>query len=254
MSTVGLAPSLAPFGGDAGADMDTVGERPSMYMMGEAGLDLESIIASTFAWNGQTGLDWGDVGGEDHIPSGMYKAETQSCHKTDEPEPKQEEAETEAELQSKAKPTPSPRRRRRRCRKLASSSIDSKPGLSRHEQSLERNRLAASRCRQKKKEGTQRLETRFREQAQKKRQLEGDITGLRSEVLGLKNEILKHALYDDGRDGRHMAQMMQQITQGEPATVGASSLPSIPDDSISEESYAGDGIGSDASYSSRGQS
>lgn len=231
--------------------MDIVSEHPSLYMMGEAGLDLESIIASTFAWNGQTGLDWGNVGGEDHIPSGMNKAETQSGHKTDEPEPKQEEAGTEAELQTKAKPTPPPRRRRS---KLASSSIDSKPRLSRHEQSLERNRLAASRCRQKKKEGTQRLETRFREQAQKKRQLEGDITGLRSEVLGLKNEILKHALYDDGRVGRQMARIMQQITQGEPATVGASSLSSIPGDSISEESYADDGIGSDASYSSRRQS
>lgn len=254
MSTVGLAPSPAPLGGDAGADVDIVGEYPSLYTTEDAGLDLESIIASTFAWNRQTGLDWGNVGGEDHNPSGMDKAETQSCHKTEEPEPKQEEAEAEAEaeLQTKAKPTtPSPRRRRR---KLASSSVDSKLGLSRHEQSLERNRLAASRCRQKKKEGTQRLEMRFREQAQKKRQLEGDITGLRSEVLGLKNEILRHALYDDGRVGRHLAQMMQEITQGEPATVGASSLSSFPGDSISAESYADDGIRSDASHSSRGQS
>ena len=30
---------------------------------------------------------------------------------------------------------------------------------------------------------------------------EGDISALRSEILGLKDEILKHALYEDGVSG-----------------------------------------------------
>ena len=248
MSTAGLTPSPASFGNDASLDMNIISEYPSLYPTGSAELDLESILASTFAWNGHIGLGWDNPSVEDQTLSGTVKSEENPAG----PEQETEEAETAKVPQTIAKPSP-----RRRRRKVASTSTDRKVGLSRHEQSLERNRLAASRCRQKKKEGTQRLETRFREQAQKKRQLEGDITGLRSELLGLKNEILKHALYDDGRVGRHLARMMQRITQGEPATGGASlsglATANLPGD-VSEASYADDGIGSDASYSSLGQS
>lgn len=69
----------------------------------------------------------------------------------------------------------------------------------------------------------QHLEARFREESQRKGQLEGDITALSGEIVGLKDETLKHALCQNGRIGRHLAHMMQQITQSNPATIGASS-------------------------------
>ncbi|PKX97596.1 bZIP transcription factor atfB [Aspergillus novofumigatus IBT 16806] len=80
------------------------------------------------------------------------------------------------------------------------------------EKFLERNRLAASKCRQKKKEHTQLLETRYREQSDKKEQLVSEIARLRSEILGLKNEVLKHAQCGDEPIKLHLAQMVKKIT------------------------------------------
>ena len=93
---------------------------------------------------------------------------------------------------------------------------------------LERNRLTASRCRQKRKEHTHYLETQSREEVQKKRHLEGNITMLQGEILALKNAILKHAT----RIERHLVQMMQQMMQGNPRGAGASSS------SVSASSFA----------------
>jgi hypothetical protein len=80
------------------------------------------------------------------------------------------------------------------------------------EKFLERNRLAASKCRQKKKEHTQLLESRYREQSDKKEQLVSEIARLRSEILGLKNEVLKHAQCGDEPIKLHLAQMVKKIT------------------------------------------
>lgn len=44
---------------------------------------------------------------------------------------------------------------------------------------------------------------------------------MRGEIQGLKDEILKHALCDNGR---HLAHMMQQITQGNTAGASFSSV------------------------------
>ncbi|KAJ5152254.1 Rho GTPase activation protein [Penicillium capsulatum] len=77
---------------------------------------------------------------------------------------------------------------------------------------LERNRLAASKCRQKKKEHTQKLEHRYKEQSDKKEQLVGEIARLRSEILSLKNEVLKHAQCGDEPIKLHLAQMVKRIT------------------------------------------
>lgn len=115
------------------------------------------------------------------------------------------------------------------CRHRSNRSTASATGpdfqtkLSQRERFREKNRLAASRCRQKKKESTQHLKTRFRDEAQKKRQLEGEIAALRGEILDLKDEVLKYALCEDGHVGRNLAQTMQRITQG--TTAGAFSSP-----------------------------
>lgn len=57
---------------------------------------------------------------------------------------------------------------------------------------LERNRVAASKCRQKKKEWTNNLEERARELQKNKAQLAMLVGSLREEMLYLKGEVLKH--------------------------------------------------------------
>ena len=58
---------------------------------------------------------------------------------------------------------------------------------------LERNRVAASKCRQKKKEWTQNLENRARELQKNNTQLRMVVDSCRQEVLFLKGELLKHS-------------------------------------------------------------
>ena len=57
---------------------------------------------------------------------------------------------------------------------------------------LERNRVAASKCRQKKKEWTSNLETRARELQKNNSSLRMMLGSLKDEVLWLKGEMLKH--------------------------------------------------------------
>lgn len=79
------------------------------------------------------------------------------------------------------------------------------------EKFLERNRLAASKCRQKKKEHTMMLETQYKEQSDKKAALNYEISNLRGEILRLKNEVLRHAQCGDEPIKLHLAQMVKQI-------------------------------------------
>ena len=58
---------------------------------------------------------------------------------------------------------------------------------------LERNRVAASKCRQKKKEWTQNLENRARQLQKDNNQLRLVVESCRQEILFLKGEILKHS-------------------------------------------------------------
>ncbi|KAF1832464.1 hypothetical protein BDW02DRAFT_571023 [Decorospora gaudefroyi] len=58
---------------------------------------------------------------------------------------------------------------------------------------LEKNRVAAHKCRQRKKEYINGLEGRAREFSAKNKMLKENVALLREEVLGLKNEVLRHA-------------------------------------------------------------
>lgn len=115
--------------------------------------------------------------------------------------------------------------KRRKCRDAAPKSFsldfDDTPypgDRAKREKFLERNRLAASKCRQKKKEHTQQLETRYKEQSDKKEQLVAEIARLRSEILGLKNEVLRHAQCGDEPIKLHLAQMVKKITYNDTST------------------------------------
>lgn len=112
--------------------------------------------------------------------------------------------------------------KRRRVREYKTAAASLSPDLddAPHERAkrakfLERNRLAASKCRQKKKEHTQKLEFDYKEQSDKKEQLMAEISRLRSEVLGLKNEVLKHAQCGDEPIKLHLAQMVKKITDND---------------------------------------
>lgn len=56
------------------------------------------------------------------------------------------------------------------------------------------------------------LEIRYKEQSDKREELNAEISRLRSEILGLKNEVLKHAQCGDEPIKLHLAQMVKQIT------------------------------------------
>ncbi len=58
---------------------------------------------------------------------------------------------------------------------------------------LEKNRVAAHKCRQRKKEYINSLEGRAREFSSKNKALKENVAMLREEVLSLKNEVLRHA-------------------------------------------------------------
>jgi hypothetical protein len=58
---------------------------------------------------------------------------------------------------------------------------------------LEKNRVAAHKCRQRKKEYINGLEGRAREFSTKNKMLKDNVAMLREEVLELKNEVLRHA-------------------------------------------------------------
>lgn len=115
-------------------------------------------------------------------------------------------------------------------------------GKTRREKSLERNRVAASKCRQKKKEHTAHLESRFKAQWQKKAQLESELSSLRCQILSLKNEVLKHAHCGDGRVGEHLSQMMQQITTHNPSAAGSGPEAGPENENESEKHAPAEGV------------
>lgn len=99
--------------------------------------------------------------------------------------------------------------RKNRDTKPAKTGIQKTPS---RERFLERNRQAASRCRQKRKEHTQVLESRFKEQSIKHQQLQSEFRCLRMEILGLKNEVLKHAHCTDNHISEYLTQMLERVS------------------------------------------
>ncbi|KAL8942994.1 MAG: hypothetical protein Q9216_001350 [Gyalolechia sp. 2 TL-2023] len=96
-----------------------------------------------------------------------------------------------ASTSSKGSP---PKRSRKYVRSADSSNGQDPSGVQeiRRSKFLERNRIAASKCRQKKKEWTHNLENRARELAKENQSLRMMLDSLRDEMLFLKTEMLKH--------------------------------------------------------------
>lgn len=91
--------------------------------------------------------------------------------------------------------SPTKRNRRNNARNAASSKLtdSTKPEDVRRSKFLERNRVAASKCRQKKKEWTQNLEDRGRNLQKDNSNLRILVDSLRQETLFLKGEMLRHS-------------------------------------------------------------
>ncbi|KAI9760909.1 MAG: hypothetical protein M4579_001410 [Chaenotheca gracillima] len=79
---------------------------------------------------------------------------------------------------------------------------------------LERNRVAASKCRMKKKEWTGNLEGRARELQHEKAQLSMMVGSLRDEVLFLKGELLKHTNCGCDRIRQYLDQEVTNLASG----------------------------------------
>jgi bZIP transcription factor len=93
-------------------------------------------------------------------------------------------------------PATTPRRRKKSTRKQSSATDSAADGDGKRSQFLERNRVAASKCRQKKKEWTSNLEHRARELQASKTHLSLLVSSLREELLYLKGEALRHTTCD----------------------------------------------------------
>ena len=87
------------------------------------------------------------------------------------------------------------RRRKKSARKQSSVGLTIE-GDDKRSQFLERNRVAASKCRQKKKEWTSNLEQKARELQASKTSMALLVSSLREELLYLKGEALRHTTCD----------------------------------------------------------
>ncbi|PYH91649.1 hypothetical protein BO71DRAFT_294547, partial [Aspergillus ellipticus CBS 707.79] len=108
-------------------------------------------------------------------------------------------------------------RRSRSCSRSSQTATSS--GFTEHvreqrkrERFLERNRVAANKCRKKKKEHAKQLESRCLVVSKENSTLETEVDHLRSEILTLKNELLRHSQCGDNGIKRHLAQMIKEIS------------------------------------------
>ncbi|KAH8430978.1 bZIP transcription factor [Aspergillus melleus] len=114
------------------------------------------------------------------------------------------------------------------------------------EQFLARNRLAASKCRQKKRKHNKELESQYEAVAQRKKQLQTEADHLRSQVLQLKDELLRHSQCNDDSIKGHLAKMVNQVTRKSSTFIDVNSLLTTDAEGSSEVRGGSSGDGSSA--------
>ncbi|KAK2616660.1 hypothetical protein QQS21_000483 [Conoideocrella luteorostrata] len=87
----------------------------------------------------------------------------------------------------------SPSKSRRQPKRQATTATNSDKKLNRHERSLERNRVAASKCRSRKKVWTERLEEKKSDLEAMRNELQTEYFNLLEESSQLKNHLIGHA-------------------------------------------------------------
>lgn len=136
---------------------------------------------------------------------------------------------------------PQPSKRPRRSSKHLVSRDNISPERARH---LERNRIAANKCRLKKKREHEQIQTVLENETAKRDTLLAEVDSLREEMWHLKNRIFEHAKCDDQQINMQLAKMTQTV-------LGANSSPSkCPSPTFSISTYsdrssidAGGGVG-----------
>jgi hypothetical protein len=93
---------------------------------------------------------------------------------------------------------------------------------------LERNRIAANKCRERKKREHKQIERRLSDETEKKEVLLAQLNCLREEVWDLKNIIFQHAGCEDRQINMQLAKMTQTVFEGQSVT-----NTTVPDMSLS---------------------
>ncbi|KAJ5565027.1 hypothetical protein N7513_001269 [Penicillium frequentans] len=95
-------------------------------------------------------------------------------------------------------------------RRRSSQHANSSPQRAKH---LERNRIAANKCRLKKKQQHQEIEKVLSNETAKHEHLQSVVTSLKEEVWHLKNTIFDHARCDDPQINLQLAMISERATQ-----------------------------------------
>ncbi|KAJ5244995.1 hypothetical protein N7489_005091 [Penicillium chrysogenum] len=118
------------------------------------------------------------------------------------------------------------------------------PGRAKH---LERNRMAANKCRERKKREHEQIEWRLTDETQKKDILLAQLNCLREEVWDLKNLMFQHAECQDQKINQQLARMTQTVLQN-PSNLDAnnSGLPVSSSSSFSNGTWSDESVADDA--------
>ncbi|KAJ5747880.1 uncharacterized protein N7511_009576 [Penicillium nucicola] len=104
---------------------------------------------------------------------------------------------------------------------------------------LERNRIAANKCRERKKREHKQIERRLSDETEKKELLLAQLNCLKEEVWDLKNIIFQHAECKDHQINLQLARMTQTVLDNQPMQESSMS-PTFSNGSYSDESVAVD--------------
>ena len=164
-------------------------------------------------------------------PQDDYEDENQQSRGPEQREQSTKRKRTLTASNEAAQPTKRSRKSTRGKGAAPSSASTQTPEDDKRSKFLERNRVAASKCRQKKKEWTSNLEARARELQNSKNQLHLIVNSLKDEVMFLKSEMFKHTGCGQIRDylGREANNLINPAHNSyQPFSSAASSIGSAP--------------------------
>ncbi|KAJ5156696.1 hypothetical protein N7492_009499 [Penicillium capsulatum] len=104
-------------------------------------------------------------------------------------------------------------KRSRRSSKAQSSSDEINPQRAKH---LERNRIAANKCRLKKKKEHEQIQSTLHDESARRDSLLAEVGSLREEIWVLKNQVFSHVGCQDHRINSQLARMTQSALQTSP--------------------------------------
>ncbi|KAJ5281838.1 hypothetical protein N7478_007210 [Penicillium angulare] len=143
---------------------------------------------------------------------------------------------------SHAQPSQPPKAQPRRRARTNTSKEKISPEKSRH---LERNRIAAKKCREKRKNAQENMEYTLETETARNQALVAEVSALKEEVWHLKNQVLDHARCDDHRDPVPVP--ISTNTLGNPLNPLKCPSPSFSVSTWSDESIVDPGTASKAS-------